>query len=90
MLPEDAATIGPVPALRHLRRLKGWTQQELADAAGVALDTISDLERGAREPRPHTMRRIAQALGVRIQDITEFVQERPKDEREDPTPPATG
>ena len=67
-----------MPPLRQLRRLKGWTQQELADAAGLALDTISDLERGAREPRPHTMRRIAQALGVRIQDITEFVQERPK------------
>jgi transcriptional regulator with XRE-family HTH domain len=66
-----------VPALRHLRRLRGLTQEELAAAAGVSAETISFLERGAREPRPHTMRRIAQALGVRIQDVTEFATERP-------------
>ena len=67
-----------MPPLRHLRRLKGWTQQELADAARVSLDTISDLERGQREARPHTMRRIAAALGVAIRSIDEFVAQRPR------------
>lgn len=66
--------VGPVPPLRHLRRLRGWTQTELANEAGVSLDTISDLERGAREPRPHTMRQIARALGVAIRSIDEFAQ----------------
>jgi transcriptional regulator with XRE-family HTH domain len=66
-----------MPALRQLRRLKGWTQTELAEAAGVALDTISDLERGSREARPHTMARIAKALGVPIARVDEFAQPRP-------------
>ncbi|MGH2370893.1 MAG: helix-turn-helix domain-containing protein [Chloroflexota bacterium] len=77
LLPSGGAILGSVPALRRLRRLRGMTQQELAAAAGVHVDTIHDLERGAaREPRPTTMRRIAQALGVGIGDVDEFVVER--------------
>lgn len=81
-----------MPALRRLRRLKGWTQQQLAEAAGVTLGTISDLERGAREPRPGTMARIAKALGVRIPDVDEFVAERPGPgpERDGGDEPPTG
>lgn len=82
-LPGEAAILAPVPPLRRLRRLKGWTQQELADAAGVHVDTIHDLESGAaREPRPGTMRRIATALGVPIRQVDEFAEEPP------PQPPA--
>jgi transcriptional regulator with XRE-family HTH domain len=67
--------------------MKGWTQQQLAEAAGVTLGTVSDLERGAREPRPGTMARIARALGVRIPDIDEFAAERPAPERAGGEPP---
>ena len=73
-----AAILGPVPPLRRLRRLKGWTQEQLAQAAGVSPYTIAYLERGSREPRPGTMARIARALGVRITDVDEFVEERPR------------
>lgn len=61
-----------MPPLRRLRRLKGWTQRQLADAAGVGLATVNRLERGLREPRPGTMVRLAQALGVKIGDVDEF------------------
>jgi transcriptional regulator with XRE-family HTH domain len=61
-----------VPPLRQLRRLKGWTQTQLAEAAGVTRVTIQKLEAGVREPRPSTMARIAAALGVQIRAVDEF------------------
>ncbi len=56
-------------AVRELRRRKGWSQQELADASGVGQDTISSLELGRHEPRPSTLRKIAGALGVEVADL---------------------
>ena len=42
------------------------TQAELAQAAGVALITVTRLENAREEPnpRPQTVRRLASALGV--------------------------
>ena len=54
------------------------TQEDLAAAAGVSVGTISRLEQGHRPPRPHTMLRIAQVLGVPIARVDEFVEPRPR------------
>lgn len=60
-------------ALRLLRRRNGWTQAELARAAGVSRQTVIRLERGVEHPaHPATLRRIAAALGVAIADVDEF------------------
>ncbi|HXI16530.1 MAG TPA: helix-turn-helix transcriptional regulator [Chloroflexota bacterium] len=68
------AILAEMERLRRLRRLKGWTQERLAAEAGVHISTIHDLETGAgREPRPDTMRLIAEALGVPISEVREFV-----------------
>jgi len=49
--------------LRELRKRASLTQQELADAAGVSLRTVSDLERGAAStPQKDTVRLLAGAL----------------------------
>jgi tetratricopeptide (TPR) repeat protein/transcriptional regulator with XRE-family HTH domain len=49
--------------LRELRTRARLTQQELADAAGVSLRTVSDLERGAATtPQKETVRLLADAL----------------------------
>jgi tetratricopeptide (TPR) repeat protein/transcriptional regulator with XRE-family HTH domain len=49
--------------LRELRRRARLTQEELADAAGVSLRTVSDLERGvATTPQKETVRLLADAL----------------------------
>lgn len=52
----------------HLRRLRdaaGLTQEELAERAGLTAKAISDLERGRRRhPYPHTVRSLADALGL--------------------------
>ena len=63
------ATQGPdVPfdaRLRRLRRNAGLTQEELASRAGLSARAISSLERRARKhPYPHTVRSLADALGL--------------------------
>ena len=47
-------------ALRRHRQRLAWSQEDLADASGVAARTISDLERGvAQQPRSATVRMLA-------------------------------
>ncbi len=58
-------------AVKELRRRKGWNQRDLAKASGVGQDTISSLESGRHEPRPSTLRKIAGALGVEIEELFE-------------------
>jgi transcriptional regulator with XRE-family HTH domain len=51
--------------LSTLRRMRLWSQSDLAREAGVATSTISNIETGkATRLRPTVMRRIAKALGV--------------------------
>lgn len=45
-----------------LRRLKGWSQQELAAAAGLAAPTVKDFEAG-RNIGIHELTRLLAALG---------------------------
>lgn len=51
--------------LRQLRLVRGLTQEELAERAGLSVRGISDLERGVkRRPRPDTLALLAQALDL--------------------------
>ena len=47
---------------RAARGLLDWTQQELADRAGVGIVTVRQLEAGATEPRRATLEVIRRAL----------------------------
>jgi transcriptional regulator with XRE-family HTH domain len=58
--------------LRTWRTGKLMSVRELADAAGVAPKTLTDLEYGRRRPNYDTMRRIAAALGVDPLEVAEF------------------
>ena len=49
--------------ISSLREDKGWSQRELAKAAGVSNSTISRVESGLVEADIGTLRRIAHALG---------------------------
>ncbi len=55
--------------MRHMRREKGLSQQELADLAGVGQDSISAIETGKHEPHPRTLRKLAEALDVEVADF---------------------
>lgn len=48
--------------LRAVREEKGWTQEELAEKAGLASVQISRVERGVREVRLTTLLRLVSAL----------------------------
>jgi predicted ATPase/DNA-binding XRE family transcriptional regulator len=51
--------------LRHFREAAGYSQEALAERAGLSPNAISALERGERKrPYPDTLRRLAEALGL--------------------------
>ena len=58
----------------QLRNQKGMTQQQLSDLTGLAASYLSRIENRRLEPRPHTLSKIALALGV---TVSEIFQERP-------------
>lgn len=53
---------------RSLRTAKGWTQQTLAEKAGLAYRTVSIVENGGQVKRK-TLEQIADALGVTFEEL---------------------
>ena len=62
--------------IRHLRRLQGSTQEEVADRAGFHVTYLSGIERGLRNPSLRNIRAIARALDVNTADLFVFESER--------------
>ena len=57
--------------LRRMRTEKGLSQARLAARAGLDPSTVNQIERGAREASPATLRKLADALDVGIADLLE-------------------
>src|SRR5687768_14542994 len=57
-------------SVRRLRKSRDWTQEQLAEAAGVSRSTINKIEKGERDHDHSTVQAIARALGVAIGEIT--------------------
>ncbi len=55
--------------LKELRKLRALSQQELAEAAGIGRATLSRIERGETGAHGRTLRRLAQALGVGVEEL---------------------
>lgn len=55
--------------VRKLRKDRGWLQQDLADRAGVNMQTVSNLETGRHAPEFPTLTKIAGALGVTLGEL---------------------
>jgi len=60
-----------VDEVKRLRLEKGWSQNELAYHAKLAPSVISLIETGKRDPNATTLRKLAEALEVRIPDLFE-------------------
>jgi XRE family transcriptional regulator, regulator of sulfur utilization len=56
-------------AVRKLREKREMTQEDLAEAAGITVRTLSQLETGNANPTWATVGDIARALGVSIADL---------------------
>ena len=63
----DLVTLGQ--RLRHLRRTRGMTLDQLSAAVGRAPSQLSLIENGKREPKLSLLQAIAGALGVPMQDL---------------------
>jgi len=55
--------------LKMLRRRRGMTQRELAEAADISQTTVYELESGRRGAYPKTVRRLAHGLNVEVEDL---------------------
>ena len=55
--------------LTALRKLKGYSQEKLAEKAGVNIRTLQRLEKTDVQPQPHTLKILADALEVTIDDF---------------------
>ena len=55
-----------IDQLRSLREQKKWTQQQLADAAGVTRSAIARLESAEHSPRLETLHAAARVLGYDV------------------------
>jgi transcriptional regulator with XRE-family HTH domain len=58
--------------IRAFRKLKGFTQTELAEAVEVSIAIIGAVERNARKADPMLIRRICEVLGVEQQELLTF------------------
>ncbi len=53
--------------LKELRKKSGWSQQKLAEKAGVSYNTITKIEQGAATmPTIQTMIKIADAFSISL------------------------
>lgn len=53
--------------LREIRELRAWTQEELAEKAGLAASVVSHYETGVRrKPSADNLVKLAKALGVTV------------------------
>lgn len=59
----------PWRSLRQRRKNAGLSTTELAELAGYSKSYIGHLEHGIRKPNPRNIRRLADALGVKPEDL---------------------
>ena len=55
--------------VRQLRHAAGWTQEELAEAAGITTTYTSDLERGTKVPSLTIVLRISRAFRISVGEL---------------------
>ena len=55
--------------VRQLRLEAGWTQEQLAEAAGITTTYTSDLERGTKVPSLTVVLRVSRALRISVTDL---------------------
>lgn len=62
--------------VRELRLAAGWTQEQLAEAAGITTTYTSDIERGTKVPSLTIVLRISRAFRVSVGELlSDFTRE---------------
>jgi transcriptional regulator with XRE-family HTH domain len=55
--------------IRAFRKLKGYTQQELAEQMGVSVAVLGAIERGTRRADSKILEKIADTLGIGMEEL---------------------
>ena len=55
--------------IRAFRKLKGYTQQELADQMGVSVAVLGAIGRGPRRADSKILEKIADTLGIGMEEL---------------------
>ncbi len=55
--------------LRRLRKRRALTLEELGQKAGISYNSVWRIEHGKHGARPSTIRKLAAALGVPVEDL---------------------
>jgi len=56
--------------LKELRKARNWTQQKLAEKAGLSFNAITKIEQGAAEhPTLKTLIKLADAFGISLDTL---------------------
>ena len=58
--------------IQKLRKEKGYTQEKLAEKAGLALTSIAYIEAGYNFPAFETLHKISRVLGMKISELIPF------------------
>ncbi|MBO8172707.1 MAG: helix-turn-helix transcriptional regulator [Bacillaceae bacterium] len=58
--------------IRSYRKLKRYTQQDLADKLGISISVLGTIERGMTEPDEKILRRIADILEVSYEELCDI------------------
>ncbi|WP_141434206.1 helix-turn-helix domain-containing protein [Bacillus sp. 03113] len=56
--------------IRAFRKLKGYTQQSFANALGVSIAIIGEIERGNRVPSKEIIQQITEKLNISIEELS--------------------
>lgn len=73
MVQEIPATLGKRVA--QMRDRRGWKQKELAEASGLSVTFISEIENDRRAPGTEALLRVAEALGTSLDYLVKGVTE---------------
>lgn len=57
--------------MKRLRKERGWSQEALADEAGLDRTYISGIERQVKNPTVTVVERVAKALACRLGDLVD-------------------
>lgn len=55
--------------LRVLRQCRNWTQEDMAERLGWAVNTYAKIERGESDLKMEKLKQAAEALGVELNDL---------------------
>ena len=66
--------------IKRLRKANGFTQESLAEAAGISVDGLQSIERGVRQPSLQTLLNICGVFGITIDELLAGNQPAARDE----------